>query len=95
MSKRNPFDRKREVLRKLLVNARKTQGVTQTQLAKNLQKPQSFVSKYESGDRLIDLVETHQICQALGYSFNEFISSFDMAVNEPSIHYNKTQNDKD
>lgn len=93
MSKRNPFDKRREILRNLLVDARKNKNITQAQLAQQLQKPQSFVSKYENGDRLVDLIETHQICQALNYSFGELTTGFEMAVNESSVYYN-TQIDK-
>ncbi len=49
MSKRSPFDKRREILRSLLIGIRKQQNTTQDQLAKQLQKPQSFVRKYESG----------------------------------------------
>jgi hypothetical protein len=62
-----------------------------------LQKPQSFVSKCESGDRLVDLVEAHQICQALDYSFGKLTDAFDRAVNEPPVYYcinKKERNDK-
>ncbi|MBA5249053.1 MAG: helix-turn-helix transcriptional regulator [Gammaproteobacteria bacterium] len=87
MSKRNPHDKQREILRKILINARKNNGITQIQLATQLNKPQSFVSKYENGDRLIDLVETHQICQALNQSFTELTGSFDSEINELSANY--------
>jgi len=87
MSKRNPHDKQRQILRSLLFNARKAKGMTQVQLATYLQKPQSFVSKCESGDRLVDLVETHQICQALSYPFDKFTDDFDRAVNESSADY--------
>lgn len=40
-------------------------GVTQLQLANMLKKPQSFVSKYESGERRIDVQEFIYICKAL------------------------------
>ena len=40
-------------------------GVTQLQLANMLKKPQSFVSKYESGERRIDVQEFICICKAL------------------------------
>lgn len=95
MSKRNPFDKRREILRNLLVDVRKKKRIAQTQLTQQLQKPQSFVSKYENGDCLIDLIETHQICQALNYSFGELATGFEAAINEPSVHYNKTQIDEE
>ncbi|AYQ57444.1 hypothetical protein THERMOT_1741 [Bathymodiolus thermophilus thioautotrophic gill symbiont] len=87
MSKRNPHDGQRIILRRLLIDARKMQKVTQIQLAMKLQKPQSFVSKYENGDRLIDFVEVYQICQALNYSFVKLMRDFDLAISGLSINY--------
>lgn len=40
-----------------LADARRAANLTQAQLAERLQKPQSFVSKVEAGDRRIDVVE--------------------------------------
>ena len=41
-------------------------SVTQHELAKRLHKPQSFVAKYEGGERRIDVVEFVTVCQAIG-----------------------------
>ena len=41
-------------------------SITQVELADQLQRPQSFVSKFENGDRRIDVVEFIEICRALG-----------------------------
>lgn len=49
-----------------LVAARKRQGLTQQAVAGLLGKPQSFVSKYESGERRLDVVEFIQIAKVLG-----------------------------
>jgi transcriptional regulator with XRE-family HTH domain len=49
-----------------LVAVRKNSGVRQQALAKKLGKPQSFVAKYEGGERRIDLVEFVAIVEALG-----------------------------
>ena len=49
----------------LMVKARKSAGLTQQELAKRLHKPQSFVAKYEGGERRIDVVEFVTICRAL------------------------------
>ena len=38
-------------LQKALIAHRKEQGITQVELAEKLGKPQSFVSKYETGER--------------------------------------------
>lgn len=39
-------------------------GLTQEQLAKKLHKPQTYVSKSESGERRLDLVEWLAFCKA-------------------------------
>jgi transcriptional regulator with XRE-family HTH domain len=53
-----------EMLRRL-TSARKANGLTQIQLAKRLKRPQSYVSKFENGDRRIDVIEFIEICHAL------------------------------
>jgi transcriptional regulator with XRE-family HTH domain len=49
----------------LLIKARKKAGLTQAQLAERLDRPQSFVAKYESGERRLDVVELLTIAQAI------------------------------
>jgi transcriptional regulator with XRE-family HTH domain len=66
-----------EKLTALLRTVRSQAGVTQAELARRLKLPQSFVSKYESGERRIDLVELRQICKALGISLVEFVRRFE------------------
>lgn len=51
-----------------LVEARKEKGLTQQAVATLLDKPQSFVSKYESGERRLDVVEFCHIAKVLGHS---------------------------
>jgi len=48
-----------------LVSARKAAGLTQSQLAQKLGKPQSFVSKIERHERRLDVVEFVVMCKAL------------------------------
>ncbi|MCK5241817.1 helix-turn-helix transcriptional regulator [bacterium] len=61
-----------KALQKLLIDLRKEAGLLQADLAKKLDKPQSFVSKYEIGERRLDLIEVHYICKALGIQFSKF-----------------------
>jgi transcriptional regulator with XRE-family HTH domain len=50
----------------LLVAARKAADMTQQVLAEKLERPQSFVAKYENGERRIDLIEFVAIAGTLG-----------------------------
>lgn len=59
------FSQKHQLFRMLLVNARKDAGVTQQVLSERLGKPQSYVSKYESGERRLDLIEFLDVTSAL------------------------------
>lgn len=45
--------------------ARKSLGLTQRQLANRLGRDQTFVSKFELGERRLDVVELIDICTAL------------------------------
>jgi len=49
-----------------LVAAREKAGIRQRALAEALDVPQSFVAKYEGGERRIDVIEFVTIARALG-----------------------------
>ena len=49
----------------MLVAARHKAGLTQEELAKKLRRPQSFIAKYERGERRLDVVEFLSIAAAL------------------------------
>ncbi len=53
-------------LRESLIAARKKAGLTQQDVADRLGRPQSFVAKYEGGERRLDVVEFAQVVTALG-----------------------------
>jgi len=55
-----------EHLRKILIQARNAAGLTQAKLAERLRRPQSFVSKYERGERRLDIGEFIEVAGALG-----------------------------
>ena len=48
-----------------LKKARMEARLTQTELARALGRPQSFVSKYENGERRLDVLELQEICSLL------------------------------
>lgn len=62
MLKRDLYTRLRDVL----IEARRAKNLTQVEVANRLSKPQSFVSKYESGERRLDVIEFMEVCKALG-----------------------------
>ncbi|MEL4381751.1 MULTISPECIES: helix-turn-helix domain-containing protein [Shewanella] len=65
-----------ESLRNELKAMRKSAGLSQTQLAERLNKPQSFVSKYESGERQLRILELEAICRGCGTSSSLFLEGF-------------------
>jgi len=56
---------KYELLRSELKNARLQAKLLQVDLAKKLKKPQSYISKVESGERNLDVIEFVTYCEAL------------------------------
>lgn len=57
-----------EKFRTLLAQAREAAGMTQLEIANRLDRPQSFVAKYEGGERRLDVIEFLQVCNALEVS---------------------------
>lgn len=53
-------------LRRLLVRSRVAAGLNQADVALRLGKPQSYVSKVESGERRLDVVEFVDLARAIG-----------------------------
>ncbi len=54
-----------EKFEQCLQQAREARELTQAQVASRLRKPQSYVSKYETGERRLDVVEFLEVCKAL------------------------------
>ncbi len=70
-------EKAKKTLLGLLRQAREEAGVLQADLARKLGRKQGFVSKYELGDRRLDLIDLVEICDALGMSFPDFAKRFD------------------
>ena len=62
---RTIYSKENQRLLDLMIQARLKVGITQAELAKRLDKPQSFVSKYENGERRLDVVELITVCKVL------------------------------
>ncbi|HLU62027.1 MAG TPA: helix-turn-helix transcriptional regulator [Gammaproteobacteria bacterium] len=75
--KNRALSAQRAALGQLLKTIREEQGLLQREVAQRLNAPQSFVSKYESGERRIDLPELRQIAQVLDVSFETLLRRFE------------------
>jgi len=53
--------------------ARKVNGHTQSELADLLCKPQSYVSKVETSERRIDVIEAARWCMAMGLTLDSVL----------------------
>jgi transcriptional regulator with XRE-family HTH domain len=72
--------RGRTVLRKLLRQVRREAGLRQVGLAERLDRPQSFVSNVEKGQRRVDVLELREICEACGTTLGEFVSRLEVEL---------------
>jgi transcriptional regulator with XRE-family HTH domain len=71
-----------EKLRSFVKEARRREGLTQEQLANKLGVPQSWVSKVESGERILSFVETRILCAALGMSLSKWVIAYERTLRE-------------
>jgi len=69
----NMPEKERALFQELLRQVRQDAGLRQQDLAARIGEPQSFVSKYESGERRLDVLELRRICAAIGLPFTTFI----------------------
>ena len=58
--------------------------MSQGDLGKIIGKPQSFVSKYESGERKLDYVELIEICQVFNLNMVEFDALYQKKMKKKS-----------
>lgn len=65
-----------ELLRELRVEA----GLRQIDVARKLGVPQSRVSKYEWGERRLDLLEVRDLCKLFGVSLSDFVASLELKL---------------
>jgi transcriptional regulator with XRE-family HTH domain len=79
---KNTIKKGQIALTKTLYSLRIGSGLKQTDLADILGVPQSFVSKIETGERGLDLVELKAVVEAMGATLAEFVLEFEKNVNE-------------
>lgn len=73
---RTKFTQADETFRGLLREIREKQGLSQKSVAVRLGLPQSYISKYELGERRLDFIETMVVCEALGTTLNSFLRMY-------------------
>lgn len=64
--RKSTHTRQYQLMLELLIEARNAKKLTQIQVAEKLNRHQSFVAKYEGGERRLDVVELITIARALG-----------------------------
>lgn len=69
-----------EQLQLLLRQVRNEAGLTQADVAERVGQPQSFISKYESGERRLDVLELRAVCSAIGVSLPDFVKRLEQLL---------------
>ena len=72
MDKQSRVQRQRRA-QALLREFRLKAGLRQRDVAERIGEPQSFVSKFESGERRLDIGELADVCDVLGLTLSEFV----------------------
>lgn len=73
---------RRKNLLRLLRRIRADARLRQVDLARMLGQPQSFVSKYEAGERRLDVLELEKVCNSCGITLVDFVSRLEEKINE-------------
>jgi transcriptional regulator with XRE-family HTH domain len=70
------FTKRHRAIAERLGRARVAAGLTQVQVARKLRKPQSYVSRCESGDHRLDVVELFNFAQLYHKAIDYFVKPF-------------------
>lgn len=79
---KSPHSPEYEHLRTMLRDARKKKKITQAEIAERLGKPQSYVAKYEIGERRLDLIELLAVLEILDIKPAVFVSNLQRRIRE-------------
>lgn len=85
------FSPEYDEFRKRLIAARRAAKLTQTMLAMRLTRTQSYVSKYERGERRLDVVEFFHVATAIGIEPIGFLKELYGKQTHEGIDENKIQ----
>lgn len=84
MGSKKPWDERRLALQRVLKQLREDAGLTQEELADRLKKDQSFVSRFERGERRLDLIELAEIATACGSRLAELVKRYETETHASS-----------
>lgn len=77
MSAKSIYKPEYRVLRKLLFEMRDAAGLKQKEMARRLQRPQSYISAVERGRRRIDLLQLREYCLVCDTGMVDFVQQFE------------------
>ena len=76
---RSSFGPRSAFFRRQIKQRRLEANLTQAEVATRLNRPQSFVAKYEGGERRLDVVEFLEVALAIGFEPTQFIAELQAA----------------
>lgn len=68
------------LIAEILREQRESRGLRQSEIAERLGVPQSLVSRYESGERRIDLIELEAIAKAIEITLPDLLAKYLEAI---------------
>ena len=68
-----------ELVKSALIEQRKAAGMTQSEVAEKLGRPQSYIAKVEGGERRIDVVELSELAGAIGLDMHALVDALQQA----------------
>ena len=77
-----------KIFQELFVEERRHAGITHKTLAERLGVDRSAVTRIETGERRVDIVELQQICEVLGIPLAEFVRKYEERTRDEAQEYN-------
>lgn len=69
-----------EILSKLIAKAREDAGLSQSEVARRLNRRQAYIWKIENSQQRIDPLELIELCRAMGISATPMFAEFETEV---------------